>query len=179
MLRCLCAHNTASWSSMLPWAEYAINSHTASVSKLSPFECCLGYQPPLFPSQEQEVGVSSAEAFVLRCRRTTLVRAAARMKEQADRRRRPAPTCRVGQRMWLSTKDIPIRGGTKKLTPRYLGPFTVTHVISPTAVHLRLPLTMQRLHPTFHVSRIKPAVTHALCSAPATPPPPCVIGGAS
>ena len=135
-----------------------------------------GYQPPLFPSQEQEVGVSSAEAFIWRCKRTwrvtrtNLVRAAARMKEQADRSRRPAPTYQVGQRVWLSTKDIPIRGGTKKLAPRYVGPFTVTHVISPTAVRLRLPSTMRRLHPTFHILRIKPAVTHVLCSAPATPP---------
>ena len=183
VLRCLCAHNPASWSSQLPWAESAINSHTASASKLSPFECCPGYQPPLFPSQEQEVGFSSVEVFVQRCRhtwratRTTLVRAAARMKEQADRRRRPAPTNRVGQRVWLSTKDIPIRGGTKKLAPRYVGWFTMTHVISPTAVRLRLPSTMRRLHPTFQVSRIKPAVTHALCSAPATPPPPRAISG--
>ena len=42
---------------MLPWAEYAINSHTSPACGLSPFECCLGHQPPLFPSQEEEVGV--------------------------------------------------------------------------------------------------------------------------
>ena len=63
--------------------------------------------------------------------------------------------------VWLSTKDIPIRGGTRKLAPRYVGPFTVTRVISPTAVRRRLPHTMRRVHPTFHVSRLKPAVTHA------------------
>ena len=91
VLRCLCANNPASWSTPLPWAEYAINGHTAdglqTVSLRVLF--CLGYQPPLFPSQEEEVGVSSAEAFVRRCKRTwrttrtNLVRAAARMKEQA------------------------------------------------------------------------------------------------
>ena len=139
------------------------------------------------PSQEEEVGVSSAEAFVWRCERpwrvthTNLVRAAARLKEQADRRWRPAPTYRVGQRVWLSTKDIPIRGGTRKLAPRYVGPFSITHVISPTAVRLRLHSTMGRIHPMFHVSRIKPALTHALSSPPAAPPaappPPRVIGG--
>ena len=99
------------------------------------------------------------------------------MKQQADRRWRPAPTYRVGQRVWLSTKDIPIRGGTRKLAPRYVGPFTITHVISPTAVRLRLPSTMSCIHPTFHISRLKPAVTHALASAPVGPPPPRVIGG--
>ena len=183
VLRCLCANSPSSWSTQLPWAEYAINGHTSAASKLSPFECCLGYQPPLFPSQEVEVGVSSAAAFIRRCKRTwratrtNLVRAGERMKHQADRRRRPAPTYRVGQRVWLSTKDIPIRGGTRKLAPRYVGPFTITHVISPTAVRLRLPSTMSRIHPTFHVSRLKPAVTHALASAPVGPPPPRIIGG--
>ena len=178
MLRCLCANNPTSWSTQLPWAEYAINGHTAAASKLSPFECCLGYQPPLFTNQEEEVGVSSAEAFVRRCKRTwratrtNLVRAAAKMKEQADMRRRPAPTYQVGQRVWLSTKDIAIRGGTRKLAPWYVGPFTITHVISPTAVCLRLPSTLRRIHPTFHVSRVKPALMHV-----AVPPPPRVIGG--
>ena len=33
------------------------------------FECCLGYHPPLFPSQEEEVRVPSAQAFIRRCRR--------------------------------------------------------------------------------------------------------------
>ena len=69
------------------------------------FECCLRNQPPLFPSQEEEVGVSLVAAFIRRCKQTwratriNLVRAAARMKEQADRRRRPAPTYRVGVRV--------------------------------------------------------------------------------
>ena len=111
-----------------------------------------------------------------RVTRTNLVKAAARMKKQADKRR-PAPTYRVGPRVWLSTKEIPIRGCTKKLAPRYVGPFSVTHVISPTTVRLRLPSTMRRVHPTFHVSRLKPAVTHALCSASVAPPPPRVIDG--
>ena len=180
---CLCTCNPASWSTQLPWAEYAINGHTSAASGLYPFECCLGHQPPLFPSQEEEVGVSSVAAFVRQCKQTwratriNLVRAAARMKEQANRRRRPAPTYRVGQREWLSTKDIPIRGQTRKLAPRYVGPFTITYVISPIAVRLGLPSTMRCIHPTFHVSRVKLALTHAPASAPVGPPPPCIIDG--
>ena len=58
------------------------------------------------------------------------------MKQLADRRRVPAPTYQVGQCVWLSTKDIPIRGGTRKLAPRFVGPFSITRIISPTAVRL-------------------------------------------
>ena len=36
---------------------------------------------------------------------------------------------------------------------------------------------MRRVHPTFHVSRLKPVVTHALCSAPVPPPPSRIIDG--
>ena len=178
VLRCLCSNNPASWSSQLPWAEYVINSQTSSSSKLSPFECCLGYQPPLFPSEEEEVGVPSARAFIRRCRRTwrvtraNLVKASARMNQQADKRRTPAPVYRVGQRVWLSTKDIPIREGTRKLAPQFVGPFTILRIINPMVVRLRLPTTMRRVHPTLHVSRLKPAVTHALCPTPTPLLPP-------
>ena len=128
------------------------------------------------------MGVPSAQAFVRRCKRTwrvtraNLVKAAARMK-LADRRRIPAPTYHVGQRVWLLTKDIPIRGDSRKLASCFLGPFMILRVISPTAVRLRLPATMRRVHPIFHVSRLKPVVTHPLCPAPEPPPPPCSSDG--
>ena len=43
VLQAVCAENPSSWSSCLPWAEYAFNSHVASASSLSPFKCCLGF----------------------------------------------------------------------------------------------------------------------------------------
>ena len=90
-LRCMAAERPFSWSSQLPWVEYSINSLPSASSGLSTFECCLGYQPPLFPAQEVEVSVPSAQAFVRRCRqtwrssRTALQRASVKMKSQADR----------------------------------------------------------------------------------------------
>ncbi len=114
VLRCLVTQNPASWSQHLSWVEYAHNSLPVSSTGLSPFECSLGYQPPIFPSLESEVTVPSAHAFVQKCRHTwrrareTLLRAGARTKAQADRHRSKPPVCVVGQKVWLSSKNIPL-----------------------------------------------------------------------
>lgn len=51
----ICARNQSSSSPELAWVEYAHNFLTSSAPGMSPFECSLGYQPPLFPVEEAEV----------------------------------------------------------------------------------------------------------------------------
>ncbi|CAI5691324.1 unnamed protein product [Oreochromis niloticus] len=68
-LRCVVSANPASWSSHLSWVEYAHNSLTSSATGFSPFEVWLGYQPPLFPSQEGEVAVPAVRDHLRRSRR--------------------------------------------------------------------------------------------------------------
>ncbi|KAK7878585.1 hypothetical protein WMY93_030421 [Mugilogobius chulae] len=67
-LRCVTSRHPSSWSSHLPWIEYAHNSLTTSATGMSPFMVSLGYQPPLFPAQEQEVAVPSVQVHMRRCR---------------------------------------------------------------------------------------------------------------
>lgn len=175
-LRCM-TDGDASWSQTLPWVEYAHNSLPSTSTGMSPFECCLGYQPPLFPSQEEEVAVPSAQAFVDRCKRVwrrarcQLLRTGQGYKRKADKHRSPAPSYKPGQRVMLSTANLPLRVVSRKLAPRFVGPFSISKIINPSTVKLKLPISMRRIHPSFHVSQLRPVFSSPL-SPPRTPPPP-------
>uniref|UniRef100_A0AAQ4PE48 Gypsy retrotransposon integrase-like protein 1 n=1 Tax=Gasterosteus aculeatus aculeatus TaxID=481459 RepID=A0AAQ4PE48_GASAC len=182
ILRCVISNNPSSWSRHLPWVEYAHNSHTSTATGLSPFEASLGYQPPLFPSQEVEVAVPSVLSNARRCRRiwkatrTALLRTVEQNRRVANRRRAPAPAYRIGQSVWLSSRDIPLRTESRKLSPRYIGPFPIISIINPVSVKLQLPRSL-RIHPVFHVSLLKPVVSSPLNPPPEPPPPARLVEG--
>lgn len=179
-LRCVTAANPSTWSTHLPWVEYAHNSLTSSATGLSPFEASLGYQPPLFPVQEREIAVPSVQEFVQKAQevwrrtRSALERTQVSNERSANRHRNPAPAYQPGQSVWLSTRNVPLATESRKLSPRYIGPFPIEKVVNPSAVQLTLPDSM-RIHPTFHVSQLKPVSTCPLSPPSEPPPPPRII----
>ncbi|KAI2661080.1 Transposon Tf2-6 polyprotein [Labeo rohita] len=48
-LRTYCQNHQEDWSRYLFWAEYAQNSLRKPSTNLTPFQCVLGFQPPMFP----------------------------------------------------------------------------------------------------------------------------------
>ncbi|XP_077395444.1 uncharacterized protein LOC144031617 [Festucalex cinctus] len=128
MLRCVCQYNPTTWTIHLPWVEYAHNTQVSSATGQSPFYVAHGYQPPLFPSQEGQVVLPSIQLHLKRAHRVwrearaALSRTAQRNRQVADRRRRPAPVYRPGDMVWLSSRDLRLAGGAKKLGPSALNP---------------------------------------------------------
>ncbi len=181
-LRCLVSNNQTAWSSQLVWAEFAHNTLHHSSLGMSPFECQFGFPPPLFSEQDPEVRVPAAAQLVQRCRRAwrrarvALLRATQQQQRHANRHRRVGPSLRPGQRVWLSTRDLPLHVESRKLAPRFIGPFKVIRRINPVSYRLLLPRSM-RIHPTFHISRLKPVVYSSLSPARKPPPVPRIIGG--
>ncbi|KAI4871941.1 hypothetical protein NFI96_006279 [Prochilodus magdalenae] len=96
-----------------------------------------------------------------------------RQKEQADKHRGSTPVYSPGDRVWLSTRDLRLPGGCKKLSPKYIGPYRIVSKVNDVTYKLALP-PQCRMCPTFHVSRFKPVVPGPLDEVlpEATPPSP-------
>ncbi|KAL0190948.1 hypothetical protein M9458_013646 [Cirrhinus mrigala] len=105
-----------------------------------------------------------------------LQRAVRRHKSFADARRRAAPNYQPGDLFWLSTPDLRLHLPCRKLSPRYIGPFRILRQINNVTFQLPLP-PRYHIHPTFHVSLLKPFSPSATepPGAEAEPPPPEVL----
>ncbi len=92
----------------------------------------------------------------------------------------------IGDTVLLSTKNIKLvlpgtwlsdtvkeAHGSRKLLPKWIGPFEITTVINPLAYRVALPANL-RIHHVFHVSVLKKYNEDARYQPP---PPPTVVDG--
>lgn len=90
-------------------------------------------------------------------------------KRAYDKRRREVAFA-VGDSVLLATDHLRLQG-SRKLNPKWVGPYTITERVGELAYRLALPPHM-KLHPVFNVTRLKPYVEGG---GDGTMPPPPVL----
>ena len=101
--------------------------------------------------------------------RACLERAQNRQLKHADRHRRDV-TFEKGEQVLLSMQHITLKHpGTRKLLPRWIGPFTILDQIGTLAYRLDLPESMHKIHNVFHVSKLKPYKASGRVQPPPVP----------
>ncbi|KAL0152238.1 hypothetical protein M9458_051961 [Cirrhinus mrigala] len=97
-----CHEHQDTWSQFLPWAEYAQNSLQQDTTGLTPFQCVLGFQPPMFPWSRELSEVPAVDYWFQESKRVwdsahvQLQQAVRRHKDNADARRSDNPIYRPG-----------------------------------------------------------------------------------
>ncbi len=103
-LRSYCIREQNWWVEFLPWVEYAQNSLTHASTGLTPFQCVLGYQPPLFPWSAEPSSVPAVDDWIRHSERVwdsahVHLQRAVRVQElQANGRRCPHPPYQPGKK---------------------------------------------------------------------------------
>ena len=177
MIRRYCAYGmqfkdkdsyTHDWVSLLPALEFAYNSSKHSVTEKTPFELERGWTP-WFPrdvllSRSVNIHPSSSDFHYMM---TKAEKYAAECVKQAVDYNKPrwdkthkAHSFKVGDQVLISTLNFTNLSGPKKLRDSFVGPFTIKQLHGKNAVEVILTGELERKHPTFPVSLIKPYVNN-------------------
>ncbi|CAI7850949.1 unnamed protein product, partial [Closterium sp. NIES-53] len=111
---------------------------------------------PLHSPNPTAADFISSHHRILQLARRKLQLAQERQVRYANQHRHHT-TFRVGDLVLLSTANLALlnAGTSRKLAPRFVGPFPITKVLSPVTYRLQLPPHMT-IHPVFHVHLLRP-----------------------
>ena len=98
-------------------------------------------------------------------------------QHSTDKNRIPLPDFKVSDQAFVKAKFFRMTRPSKKLSEKYLGPFNIIAQAGPLSWTLRLPDSMQAVHPIFHVSMLEPSIPNTIPDRVQTPPPPVMVDG--
>ena len=155
------------WADYMGLAEFSYNAATHSATKQSPFKVAYGVEP-LQPADLALEGAHSTLEFnqdgedlaqkreqVLEKTKLMLEKAQKRYEKQVNAGRREVEY-EVGQKVLLNVKNFTLPEGlTPKFMSKFAGPFAIVERVFKDVYKLELPPEI-KVHPTFHVSLLKP-----------------------
>jgi hypothetical protein len=180
-IRIYCSYQQDDWDSLLPLAEFALNNAPNASTGISPFYANKGYDPLLAINPELNVANTYARDYVVDLHglheflREQITSAQSTYKETADRKRIPHPNIQIGDQVFISTKYIKSKRPTPKFSESAFGPYEVIGKPSSASYQVRLPKSLARVHPVFHVSQLEPHHPNPYPSREVPPPPPVEV----
>jgi transposase InsO family protein len=163
-LRCFIDDEQLLWPKLLLTAEFCCNNATNATIKLAPFEALYGYSPDFHIRLEDESTPEGVPAASSRVKKLQLLReklaenwqrATESQAKYYNAHHKPMEF-KQKDLLLLSTKNLKLKLPSRKLTPRYIGPFRVLQRVGNQAYRLALPEQYSRIHNVFHVSLLEP-----------------------
>ena len=93
--------------------------------------------------------------------------------KSANKHQKASPEYRVGDKVWLSTKNIQTERPSKKLDHKRIGPYRIKELVG-SSYRLDLPTSM-RIYDVFHPSFLRQAAEDPLLGQHNDPPPLVVV----
>ena len=168
-------YHQQNWASLLPLAQYTLNSWPNATTKKAPFELILGHIPRVH--QTARPFKSPAVEDQLQTLKQAWEQAKEALQKAADialpTRFKPY---QIGDKVWLEGRNLNTTHPSSKLAPRRYGPFSITRVVSQMSYQLKL-LTQWKLHDVFHATLLTPYRETTLNGQSYQEPAPDLING--
>jgi hypothetical protein len=163
-LQIYCDYHQDDWVQLLPLAEFVYNNTQNASTRVSPFFANYEYHPCCTVTVATGSANPVADHFTARLRAIQeelalqLKAVQTRYKAQFDRHATPTPPFAVGDKVWLSQRNIKTKRPSRKLDVQWLGPFRILEAVGSgkLAFRLELPTSMGKIHPVFHSSLLEP-----------------------
>jgi hypothetical protein len=149
------------WALLLPLTQFVHNAWPSKVTKMTPFDLLMGHTPRLWQTKTTltlpdltwckewllvtrdctQEAIKKAQKMVMKCN----------VQQKGQRAYEPY---KEGDLVWLDRKNLHTSHPTKKLAPKWYGPFKVVDAVNPVSFQLELPLQwkQKKVHPVFHTS---------------------------
>ena len=176
-LRIFCANNPKTWLDFLPTAEFQHNSAPHHSTRTSPFNLLLGYEPRAYPPLGKTFlpALENRLASLQEARKEALAAHETSQRIMRERNFKGFSPWKVGDKVWLETTNLRLHYPCRKLSPKRLGPFEITQVLSPLVYRLKLPSTW-KIHDVFHAGLLSPFKQTDAHGPSFSAPPPTLIG---